>query len=205
MKVVAINGSPRKGGNTQQLLETVLAPLAAAGWDTELLQLGGREIRGCKACNQCWKRLDQKCIFDNDAFNEVFAKMVEADAIVLGSPTYFADVSPEIKALMDRAGFVAMANGGLFAGKIGVGVVAVRRGGATHVMDSMTHLFQISQMVIPGATYWNMGYGLNPGDVADDTEGLANMTHLGKAINWLGKAIQASGAPYPLAGERCPG
>ncbi len=105
---------------------------------------------------------------------------------------------------MDRAGFVAMANGGLFAGKIGVGVVAVRRGGATHVMDSMTHLFQISQMIIPGATYWNMGYGLMPGDVANDAEGLTNMRHLGKAIHWLGKAVQASGEPYPTHNGACP-
>jgi len=200
MKVIAINGSPRKDGNTRLLLQAVLAPLAEAGWETECVQLGGREIRGCRACFQCRERKDQKCVFDGDAFSEIFAKMVVADAIVLGSPTYFADVTPEIKALMDRAGFVAMANGGLFAGKIGVGVVAVRRGGATHVMDSMTHLFQISQMIIPGATYWNMGYGMMPGDVAGDAEGMANMAQLGRAIAWLGKAFQASGEAYPRAG-----
>nr|WP_320133624.1 flavodoxin family protein [uncultured Holophaga sp.] len=150
------------------------------------------------------ERLDSKCLFDNDIFNDVFAWMVEADAIILGSPTYFADVTPEIKALMDRAGFVAMSNGGLLAGKIGVGVVAVRRGGATHVLDSMTHLFQISQMVLPGATSWNMGYGLMPGEVEGDAEGLANMRHLGKATAWLGRAFQASGEAYPKHLEACP-
>lgn len=203
MKALAINGSPRRGGNTQMLLETVLGPLSQAGWETELVQLGGREIHGCRACFKCQERKDRQCIFAKDVFNEIFAKMVEADAILLGSPTYFADVTPEIKALMDRAGFVAMANGALFAGKIGAGVVAVRRGGATHAMDTMTHLFQISQMVIPGATYWNMGYGLMPGDVANDAEGLTNMRQLGRAIAWLGKAFQASGEPYPrhLRGE----
>ena len=200
MKVLAINGSPRKDGNTRKLLETVLAPLVQAGWDAELVQVGGKNLHGCRACGKCRERADGTCIFTDDIFSEVFPKMVAADAIVLGSPTYFADVTPEIKALMDRAGFVALANGGLLAGKIGVGVVAVRRGGATHVLDSITHLFQINQMIIPGATYWNMGYGLMPGDVAGDAEGLANMTHLGKAIAWLGKAFQACPDPYPRHG-----
>lgn len=201
MKAVAINGSPRKGGNTEHLLKTVLEPLALAGWETELVQLGGKTIQGCRACFKCWKKKDKRCVFGKDAFNEVFEKALEADAIVLGSPTYFADVSAEMKAFMDRAGFVAMANGCLLAGKIGAAVVAVRRGGATHVFDSMNHLFQISQMVLPGSTYWNMGYGLEPGKVAADAEGLANMSHLGQAIEWLGKAIK-NAPPYPVRASR---
>nr|WP_320133626.1 flavodoxin family protein [uncultured Holophaga sp.] len=205
MKALAINGSPRKGGNTETLLNAVLKPLAEAGWETELIQIGGRELPGCKACFKCMERRDRRCIFGKDIFNDVFAKMVEADAIILGSPTYFADVTPEIKALMDRSGFVHMANGGLLAGKVGAGVVAVRRGGATHVLDTMTHLFQICQMVIPGSTYWNMGYGLQPGEVGGDVEGMANMAHLGRAIDWLGRAIQSGGVPYPRRTEGCEG
>lgn len=197
MKVVAINGSPRKDGNTRLLLETVLAPLAEAGWETEYVQIGGKNIHGCRACFKCWETQDKRCVFGKDVFNETFAKVIDADAIVLGSPTYFADVSAEMKAFMDRAGFVAMANGCLFAGKIGAAVVAVRRGGATHVFDTMNHLFQISQMVLPGSTYWNMGYGLEPGKVAGDDEALRNMKHLGAAIDWLGKAMKNAG-PYPV-------
>jgi multimeric flavodoxin WrbA len=124
--------------------------------------------------------------------------MLEADAIVLGSPTYFSDVSAEMKALIDRAGFVSLANDCALAGKIGAAVVAVRRGGATHAFDTMNHLFLISQMIVPGSIYWNMGYGLEPGQVADDTEALRNMRHLGLAIDWLGKAIQESAGRYPM-------
>jgi multimeric flavodoxin WrbA len=203
MKVLAINGSPRKEGNTRLLLEKVLEPLASAGWETELVQVGGRNLHGCLACGKCMERKDRKCHFLADDFNDVFARMLAADAIVLGSPTYFADVTSEMKALMDRAGFVAMANGCALAGKVGAAVVAVRRGGATHAFDTMNHLFFISQMLVPGSTYWNMGYGLNPGEAAGDAEALRNMNHLGTAIDWLGRAVQGSATPYPVrrAGE----
>ena len=189
MYVLAINGSPRKGGNTEAMLRKTLEPLEKEGWQTELYQLGGKKIRGCMACMKCWENQDGKCVVDNDKLNEVMEKMVKADAIILGSPTYFADVSAEIKALIDRAGMVGLANGGLLAGKIGAGVVAVHRGGATHVFDTINHLFQISRMVIPGSTYWNMGYGLNQGEVSGDAEGMANMQNLGEMINWLGKSL----------------
>jgi multimeric flavodoxin WrbA len=198
MKVLALNGSPRKNGNTQLLLEAVLGPLALAGWDTELVQIGGRNLHGCLACGQCWEKRDNHCSYGKDEFNAVFEKMRQADAIVLGSPTYFADVTSDLKALIDRAGFVALANGCAFGGKIGAAVVAARRGGATHAFDTINHLFLISQMVVPGSTYWNLGYGLEPGTVSKDTEALGNMAHLGQAIDWLGKAMQRSATRYPI-------
>ena len=198
MKAIAINASPRKDGNTRLLLEKVLEPLAKAGWETELVQAGGKNIHGCRACGRCMEKRDKRCSAGQDDFNPIFAKMLEADAIILGSPTYFADVSAEMKALMDRAGFVGMANGCALAGKIGAAVVAVRRGGATHAFDTMNHLFFISQMIVPGSTYWNMGYGLEPGQVAGDAEALRNMAHLGQAIDWLGKAVRNSATPYPV-------
>ncbi|MDR3641274.1 MAG: flavodoxin family protein [Humidesulfovibrio sp.] len=198
MKVIAINGSPRKDGNTRLLLETALAPLAKAGWETEVVQLGGKNIHGCRACYKCWEAQDKRCVFGKDVFNEVFAKILDADAVILGSPTYFTDVTAEMKAFIDRAGFVAMANGCLLAGKIGAAVVAVRRGGAIHVFDTMNHLFLISQMLVPGSTYWNMGHGFEPGTVAEEGEAMRNMQHLGQAIDWLGKAVKASPMPYPV-------
>jgi len=203
MKVLAINGSPRKGGNTQVLLEAVLGTLREAHWETELVQIGGKSIHGCRACGVCMERRDRKCGSGKDVFNEVFERMLQADAIILGSPTYFADVSTEMKALIDRAGFVAMANGSALAGKLGAAVVAVRRGGATHAFNTMNHLFFISQMIVPGSTYWNMGYGLEPGQVSGDAEALRNMNHLGQAMAWLGEAVKASAKPYPVrkAGE----
>ena len=198
MKVLAINGSPRRNGNTRLLLEAALEPLVQAGWEAELVQIGGQEIHGCRACGVCMKRKDQSCGSGQDAFNGVYGKMLAADAILLGSPTYFADVTAEMKALIDRAGFVAMANGAALAGKLGAAVVAVRRGGATHAFDTMNHLFFISQMIVPGSTYWNIGYGREPGEVSGDQEALRNMNHLGMAVAWLGGAVAKAPAPYPV-------
>ena len=199
MKAVAINGSPRNGGNTELLLKQVLTPLTEAGWDTEFIQLGGKPIRGCQACYQCFKKKNSRCSQKDDFFNQCMEKMVEADAIILGSPTYFTDVSAEMKALLDRAGLVAVANGGLFRGKIGASVVAVRRGGGTHAFDTMNHMFLMSGVIVPGSTYWNLGFGLDKGDVAKDDEAARNMKDLGQTIAWLGKAIHEHADSRPAA------
>ena len=199
MKAVAINGSPRKGGNTEILLKKVLVPLAASGWKTEFIQLGGAPIRGCQACYQCFKKKNSKCSQKADFFNPCFEKMVAADAIILGSPTYFSDVSAEMKALLDRAGLVALANGGLFRGKIGAAVVAVRRAGGTHAFDTMNHMFLMSGVIVPGSIYWNLGFGLDKGGVAKDDEASRNMNDLGQTIAWLGAAIQQHAGSRPPA------
>lgn len=185
MRVLAINGSPRKGGNTEILLRKALEPVAAAGHQTEYIQVGGTRIRGCTACGACGRMKNRRCVIDDDIFNLVFAKMIAADAILIGSPVYFANMTAETKALIDRAGYVALANGGLLRRKIGVAVSAQRRGGGVHVMDSINHLFLISEMIVPGSTYWNFGVGSAPGDVLNDTEGLKNMNNLGEQIVWL--------------------
>lgn len=189
MKVVAFNGSARKDGNTAILIRKVFAELEAEGIETELFQLAGKPIKGCIACAKCYKNKDKRCAVDNDVMNECIEKMVEADGIILGSPTYFADVSTEMKALIDRAGFVARANSDMFRRKPGAAVVAVRRAGALHVFDSINHFFLISQMIVPGSFYWNVGIGLNPGDVEQDSEGLETMEILGKNMAWLLKKI----------------
>ena len=197
MYAIAINGSPRKGGNTELLLKAVLSELNDADWETELVKIGGTAVRGCLACGKCFENKNNQCTTKKDKFNEFFSKMLKADAIILGSPTYFAAVSADLKALIERAGYVAFANGHAFSGKIGAAVVAVRRGGATHAYDTINHMFQMSRMIIPCSTYWNMGYGRDKGEVLEDEEGLANMRHLGKSIDWLGKAIKPHMAAYP--------
>ncbi|TKB10741.1 flavodoxin family protein [Desulforhopalus sp. IMCC35007] len=197
MYAIAINGSPRKGGNTEMLLQEVLSELDAGGWETELVKVGGTAIRGCIACQKCFENKDNECSVKTDNFNEIFAKLLRADAIIMGSPTYFAAVSADLKALIERAGYVAYANDHAFTGKIGAAVVAVRRGGATHAYDTINHMFQMSRMVLPGSTYWNIGIGLQKGDVAEDAEGLANMRHLGKSIDWLGKVMKPAIESYP--------
>lgn len=199
MKAIAINGSPRKGGNTEILLKQVLEPLEASGWETEYLRIGGKPVRGCTACMGCVKNRNGRCVIEGDFVNDCLEKMLEADAILLGSPTYFADVTAELKALIDRAGFVGLANGGAFSGKIGAAVVAVRRGGATHVFDTINHMFLLSSMIVPGSLYWNLGLGTDKGEVLDDDEALLNMDHLGQTIAWLGKAMASvsDASPFP--------
>jgi multimeric flavodoxin WrbA len=192
MKVVAFNGSARKDGNTAILIRRVLAALEAEGIETELVQLAGKAIRGCTACMKCVEKLDGRCVIEKDVVNECIAKMVAADGIILGSPTYFADVTAEMKALIDRAGFVTRANGDLLRRKVGAAVVAVRRGGSIHAFDTMNHFFQIGQMVIASSIYWNMGIGRQIGEVEQDEEGLKTMQVLGENMAWLLKKIHNS-------------
>ncbi|MHC4431335.1 MAG: flavodoxin family protein [Planctomycetota bacterium] len=189
MKVVAFNGSARKDGNTAILIRRVFSELKAAGIETEMVQLAGKKIRGCTACGKCYQNKDKKCVVDNDILNECLEKMVAADGIILGSPTYFADVTTETKALIDRSGFVARANSDMLQRKVGAAVVAVRRAGAIHVFDSINHFFLISQMIIPGSFYWNLGIGRKPGEVELDSEGLETMQILGRNMAWLLKKI----------------
>lgn len=191
MKVVAFNGSPRKDGNTSEMIEEVFKGLQEEGIETEKVHIGGRSVRGCTACNNCFKLKNRRCVIEDDFVNDCIEKMVEADGIILGSPTYFSDVSPEIKALIDRSGMVAMANGAMFKGKVGAAVVAMRRGGAVHAFDSMNHLFLISQMVIPGSSYWNLSIAWRKGDFQKDEEGLRTMHDLADNMAWLLKKLNA--------------
>jgi multimeric flavodoxin WrbA len=191
LKVVAFNGSPRKDGNTAILLRRVLAVLEAEGVETELIQLAGQQIHGCMACGTCRKIQNRECKIVNDPVNDFIGKMTEADGIILGSPTYFSMMTPEMKALIDRAGYVARANSDLFQRKVGAAVVAVRRAGGIPTFDAINHFFLISQMIVPGSSYWNIGVGGSKGDVEKDEEGLKTMADLGKNMAWLLKKIKA--------------
>lgn len=185
MKVLGINGSPRKNGNTKLLLETVFKPLNEAGIETELFQLGGKNVHGCTACGKCREIQDGQCHIKNDTLNTCITKMLEADAILLGSPVYFADVSTEMKALIDVAGYVTRGNGHLLKRKVGGGVLAVRRGGQLHAFETLNNFFLISQMIIPGSSYWNFAVGGAIGDVLQDQEGMQVMNTLGENMAWL--------------------
>ena len=189
-KVVAFNGSARKGGNTAILLKYVLQELENEGIETELIEMSGAKIHGCLACRKCSTRKDRRCSQTGDMGNAYIEKMEQADGILLGSATYVADVSPEIKALMDRACLVSKANGGIFRRKVGAAVVAVRRAGAIHAFDALNHFFLISEMIVPGSSYWNIGFGLEPGDVERDEEGIRTMKTLGQNMAWLLKKIR---------------
>jgi multimeric flavodoxin WrbA len=185
MKVVAFNGSARRGGNTAILLRYVMGELQAEGIETELVEMSGVTIHGCLACRKCSARKDRRCSQEKDIGNVYIEKMAAADGILLGSPTYVTDVSPEIKALIDRACMVSGANGGMFRRKVGAAVVAVRRAGAMHAFDTLNHFFLITEMIIPGSCYWNIGIGREAGEVEADEEGIRTMKVLGRNMAWL--------------------
>jgi multimeric flavodoxin WrbA len=185
VKVVAFNGSARKDGNTAILVRRVLQVLEAEGIETELIQLAGEQIRGCNACRTCYSTKNKRCIIEDDNVNAYIQKMIEADGVILGSPVYFSMMTPELKALMDRAFYVARANSDMFKRKVGVAVVAVRRAGGIHTFDAINHFFLISQMIVPGSSYWNVGVGSKEGDVESDEEGMKTMEDLGKNMVWL--------------------
>jgi multimeric flavodoxin WrbA len=188
MKVIAFNGSSRKDGNTAKLINHVFEELKKEGIETELIQLGGLPVQGCKGCRMCYKNKDRQCAV-KDKTNEYIKKMDEADGIIMGSPVYFANMTPELKALIDRSGFVARANDNMFKGKVGCAVVAVRRAGGVYTFDGINHFFLISQMIVPGSSYWNIGFGREAGDVENDTEGVSTMKDLGNNTAWLLKKI----------------
>jgi multimeric flavodoxin WrbA len=191
MKIVAFNGSPRKEGNTAILLNEVLKQFPEKEFETSLIQLGGQAIRGCIACGKCVTMQNRRCAIESDPINDYIQLVAEADGVIIGSPTYFADVSAETKAFIDRVGMVGMVNGAIFQRKAGAAVIAVRRGGSVHAFDTINHLFQISQMLVVGSSYWNMGYGRNPGEVNQDEEGLQTMQNLGKNMAWLLRCISS--------------
>ena len=191
MKVIAFNGSARKDGNTAILLNNVLDEIRKEGIETELYQLAGKKIQGCIACYKCMKNKDNRCAVDNDIVNECIAKMIEADGILIGSPTYFADVTAATRALIERTGFVARANDYLFKRKVGAGVIAVRRGGAIHAFNSINLFLFYNQIINPGASYWAFAVGRDPGEVLGDAEGMQTMKSLGQNMAWLLKKVRS--------------
>lgn len=185
MKVIAINGSPRENGNTAFLLQTVFEPLESHGIETEYIHLGQKPISGCLGCGKCYEKQNMKCCLTHDSFNQWFPKLVEADGILLGSPVYFADITANMKAFIERAGMVSRANFNALARKAGASVIAVRRAGGVHSFDSLNHFFLISQMIVVGSSYWNIGIGRNAGDCENDVEGINTMIALGNNMAWL--------------------
>jgi multimeric flavodoxin WrbA len=185
MKVLGINCSPRKGGNTEILIREVFKPLEENGIKTEFFQIGGRKIRGCIACMKCRKKADGRCHQKNDIINECIARMGKADAIIIGSPVYFADLSGDAKAFLDVAGYALRGAGNPLKRKPGAAVIAVRRAGAIHAFNSVNNFFLINEMIIPGSSYWNIAIGREKGEVLKDEEGMKTMRVLGENMAWL--------------------
>jgi multimeric flavodoxin WrbA len=185
MKVLGINGSPRRKGNTELLIREVFKTLESKGIKTEFFQVGGKKVNGCIACMKCRKAADGKCHQKNEVINACIKKMVKADAIIIGSPVYFSDLSAETKALIEVSGYALRGAGNPLKHKPGAAVVAVRRAGAINAFDSINHFFLINEMIIPGSSYWNIAIGRGKGEVLKDEEGMKTMRVLGENMAWL--------------------
>lgn len=190
MKVIAYNGSPRKNGNTSILIQTVFKQLNKEGIETEEINIGLKNYRGCIGCMKCAELKNGKCVINTDDLNNQIEKIKEADGLILGSPIYCANVSGQMKTFIDRVSMVSAVNGDLFARKPGAAVLAVRRAGAVQGLNTINAFFTIGQMLIVGTTYWNMGFGMQEGEVFKDEEGLQTMTNLGKNMAWLLKCLE---------------
>ena len=186
MKVIGFNGSPRKDGNTSILFNHVFRELEKEGIETELVQLSAKEIHGCIACYKCFENKDQQCAVKDDAVNEYIKMLTNAQGIILGSPVYFIDVTPEMKALIDRSGFVSRANGGMYRNKVGAVVAAFRRSGAMHAIDTMNHFLLSQEVFIVGRA---IGVGRDKGEVEKDEEGMQSVKTLGQRMAWLLKKL----------------
>lgn len=189
IKLVAFNGSSRKKGNTADLIGRVRAVLEKEGVHCETIHLAREDFRGCIGCMLCFENKNRRCAVESDNLNDYLQKMILADGILLASPVYFADCSAILKALFERCGMVARANDNMLRRKIGASVAAVRRAGAVHTLDSINHFFTISEMVVVGSSYWNLGVGREAHEVLKDEEGLQTMDDLGSNLAWLLKKV----------------
>lgn len=190
MKVVAINGSPKKEGNTAQAMKIVCNELENAGIETETIWVGNKLIRGCMGCGKCFKNKDEKCIFADDCVNDIIQKMKDADGIILGSPVHYSGVGGSMKSFLDRAFYVSGANGGLFSRKVGTSVAAVRRSGGIPTIDQLNKYLSYSEMLMPSSNYWGVIHGTMPGEVLEDEEGVQIMRILGKNMAWLLQLVE---------------
>ena len=185
MLALGINGSPHRDGNTAIMVGWVLEELAAQGIETEVFHLAGKPLRGCIDCGRCFVNQDKRCNMRTDALNDVLDRILAADAVIIGAPTYFANVPAGVKALIERVGMVNVANGCMLKRKVGAAAISARRGGAIDAFNAVNHLFLHAQMIVPGSSYWNMGYAPRGSDVKEDDEAERTMRTLGQNIAWV--------------------
>ncbi len=185
MRVLGINGSPHRKGNTAVMLEWALEELRANGVETERFDLAGRPIAGCIDCRRCFTNKDKRCAVASDAFNEILEKLLVSDGVLIAAPTYVANIPANVKAVIERAAYVNKANDWMLKRKIGASIIVARRGGAIDAFNAINHLFLHAQMIIPGSCYWNMGYGWRDQDVLADEEAQVTMRTLGQNVAWL--------------------
>jgi multimeric flavodoxin WrbA len=185
MRVLGISGSPRRGGNTDILIHAALDVLTAEGIETEFLSLADRPVKPCVACGGCLKGDELRCVQHDPAFEGVLEKFAAADGILVGSPVYFGSATPQTMALLDRVGFVARRHPELLRRKAGAAIVVARRAGQNFTFAQLNYFFLISEMIVPGSTYWNIAFGREKGEVNNDAEGMETVRTLARNMAWL--------------------
>ena len=191
MKVLGISGSPRSGGNTELLVNTALEDLAAEGIETEFVPLAGREILPCDACGGCAEVDTPQCVLEDPGFEGMIDRFMQADGILIGSPVYFGSATPQTMALLDRVGYVSRMNGGFLRRKVGAAITVARRAGKNFTFAQLNYFFLISEMIVPGSTYWNVAIGLEKGEAAGDDEGIKTVKNLAENMAFLLKKLHA--------------
>lgn len=188
MLALAICGSPRVNGNTQQLLHRCLDGIKRFGIDVELISLSGKKIHPCVACGHCSRVKNGSCSLDDD-FTSIYKKLIAADIIIVGSPVYFGSATPETMALLDRTGYVQRASGFPLSRKVGASVAVARRAGQNFTFAQLLYWFLINDMIVPGSTYWNIGFGLGAGDIQNDLEALQTIDRLAENLAWTAQKL----------------
>jgi len=190
MNVLAFNGSPNKEGNTYHAIKIVASELEKKAIETEIVHVGNKSIRGCTACNQCVKNMNEKCVLPGDEVNEWIQKMKAADGIIFGSPVHYAALGATMKSFLDRAFYVTSVNGGMLRHEVAASVVAGRRSGGVPTFYQLNNYITYSEMLMPTSNYWNVIHGTRPGEAMQDQEGVQIMRVLGKNMAWLMKLVE---------------
>jgi multimeric flavodoxin WrbA len=189
IKAIAISGSPRKDGNTEILLKRVSGALEKAGIETEFVSLAGRTIKSCRACGVCRTLGNATCAITGDDFNGIFKSICKSDIIITGTPVHFGSATPDIMALLDRAGYVSRGNGNLLSRKIGGPITVARRAGQNFTYAQLLYWYMINDMIVPGSTYWNIAFAREIGEVENDKEGIGTIDRFAENLIWLAKKI----------------
>ena len=188
MRILGISGSPRQGGNTEIAVRHALKTISDEGLDTEFVSLAELPVLPCVACGGCRNFATPKCVQNDPNFDLILQKVIEADGLIVGSPVYFSSATPQLMALLDRIGYVTRPNL-VLRRKVGAAIAVARRAGTNFTFAQMNYFFLISEMIVPGSTYWNNAFGLKPGDVEQDEEGMQTITSLAKNVAWLVKKL----------------
>lgn len=199
MKVVAINGSPRKNGNTAAALRIMGEELEKDGITTEIIDVGGEAIRGCMGCGYCKTSENNQCVFKEDLVNATAQKMREADGLILGAPTYYGGIPGTMKCFLDRA-FYSSAS--YFQYKAATAVAVVRRTGGIEVLHQLKNFLELVRTVTPPSQYWMVGYGMQKGELLQDEEGVQTIRHNARSLAWVLKMLQIKSIDKPVEEDR---